>query len=69
MLNRFLLLQKSLVIQTVVVAVILLERFGGWDGMRMNWVASLRLQARKQKASVACFLAALCRCVAEMQHK
>lgn len=32
----FLLSQKSLVIHTVVVAVILLERFGGWDGMRMN---------------------------------
>lgn len=36
MLKRFLLVQKSLVIHTVVAAVILLGRLGGWDGMRMD---------------------------------
>lgn len=40
----------------------------GWDEDELDGLY-LRLQARKQKASVACFLAALCRCVAEMQHK
>lgn len=35
----------------------------GWDEDELDGLY-LRLQARKQKASVACFLAALCRCVA-----
>lgn len=39
--GRIPLVSESLVILTVVVAVILLERFGRWDGMRMNWMASI----------------------------